>query len=138
MRDVYPLLAIRFILGLVLFLHGAQKTFGWFNGNGLDNWANYISSVKMPLFNTNYPRWLAILAAYLEMFGGLAIIFGFGTKIAASLMVIFLLFAIYIAHWDKGFFITEGGYEYALVLLVLCSVLIVSGGGSYELFKLNL
>lgn len=132
----FPLIAIRLILGLILTLHGAQKVFGVFGGSGLDGWNKYITSQNMIIFNINYPDWLATLAAWLELLAGIAIILGIGTKIAAAIMFVFLLFAIKIAHRDKGFFVSNGGYEYCLVLLVLCSILVVSGGGKYQLYPL--
>lgn len=132
----FALLVTRLILGIVLALHGAQKVFGSFGGSGLDGWTQYITSLKMPLMNRNYPAWLAKTAAIVELLAGVAILLGVGVRVAAAFSIIFLAFAIYIAHWSSGFFAQKGGYEYALTLLLLSLILAVCGGGKYELYKL--
>jgi putative oxidoreductase len=135
-RYSFALLTLRLILGTVLFLHGAQKVFGWFGGSGITGWTNYITGLKMPFMNRNYPGWLAKSAAYVEMLAGIAILLGLGVRVAAVFSIVFLAFAIYIVHWEKGFFIQNSGYEYALTLILLSVVLLVCGGGRYELYKL--
>jgi putative oxidoreductase len=135
-KHKFSLLVIRLILGVVLILHGAQKVFGLFGGSGLSGWTDYITSLKMPILNKNYPPWLAKLAAYLELLVGIAILTGLGIRVAAVISVIFLAFAIYIVHWKAGFFAQNGGYEYALTLILLSVILAVCGGGKYEVYKL--
>ena len=127
----FPLLTLWLFLGVVLVLHGSQKVFGLFGGPGLDGWTQYITGVKMPIINSNFPSWLAKLAAFTELLAGVALLLGLGVRIAALLIAIFLAFAIYIVHWKNGFFIQNNGYEYALTLIVISLILVVCGGGKY-------
>ena len=55
---------LRLVLGIVLFAHGAQKTFGWFGGFG-------------------FSGTMAFLAITAESFSGRGLILGFLTRIAA-------------------------------------------------------
>jgi len=121
-------LLIRLTIGLAFFLHGAQKVFGWFGGPGLEKWSEYLAS-------QNYSKPVAYLAAYVEMIAGILLIAGVFTKLSAGSMLIFMLFAVWIAHFEKGYFSQKGGYEYQLLLIVSCLVLIILGGGDYSLDK---
>lgn len=105
------LLLLRVVLGIVFFVHGAQKVLGWFGGSGLEKWIGFMNSV-------NIPKPLAYIAAYAEMIFGITLVLGIYTKISALTAFIFMLFAIYLVHWDKGFFVNKGGYEYSLVLAI--------------------
>ena len=111
-KDV-GILLLRVILGVVFFVHGAQKVLGWFGGSGMEKWTLFMNSV-------NIPKPIAYLAAYAEMLFGITLILGLYTKISSMIAFIFMLFAIYLVHLEKGFFVNKGGYEYSLVLAVAC------------------
>lgn len=114
------LLLLRIVLGVVFFVHGAQKVFGWFGGSGIDKWVGFMESM-------NISKPIAYLAAYGEMIFGITLILGIYTKVSALAAFIFMLFAIYLVHWEKGFFVNKGGYEYALVLAIASLSLYFSG-----------
>ena len=111
-KDV-GILLLRVILGVVFFVHGAQKVLGWFGGSGMEKWTSFMNSV-------NIPKPIAYIAAYAEMLFGITLILGLYTKISAMIAFVFMLVAIYLVHLEKGFFVNKGGYEYALVLSVAC------------------
>jgi len=136
MTDSFPLiensnvisttsLLLRLVIGIAFLLHGSQKVFGWFDGPGLDKWGEYLSSKK-------YPTFVAKSAAVIEMIAGFLLIIGAFTKLSALSMIVFMLFAIMIAHLDKGYFAQKGGYEYQMLLIVCCVVVIMLGGGKYS------
>lgn len=52
---------------------------------------------------------------------------------AALVTAVVSLVALYRVHWAKGFFITAGGYEYALTLLVVSLALLIDGAGRLSL-----
>ena len=120
------LLLLRIVLGVVFFVHGAQKVFGWFGGSGIDKWVGFMESM-------NISKPIAYSAAYGEMIFGITLILGIYTKVSALAAFIFMLFAIYLVHWEKGFFVNKGGYEYALVLAIASLSLYFSDGGNYKI-----
>jgi len=67
----------RIILGLVLFLHGAQKLLGWFGGYGFSGTMGFLTGMAL------IPYVLALLVILIEFFGALMLIFGVATRIAA-------------------------------------------------------
>jgi len=123
-------LILRVPVGLILMAHGAQKLFGWFDGNGLAGTAQWLSSMGME------PGLLmAILAGGAEFFGGLALVFGLLTRPAALVAAFTMLVAIFSVHISNGLFSANGGYEYALTLMVALLSLVVQGGGSFSIDK---
>lgn len=123
-------LILRVPVGLILAAHGAQKLFGWFGGNGLAGTAQWLSSMGME------PGYLmAILAGSAEFFGGLALVLGLLTRPAALVAAFTMLVAIFSVHISNGLFAADGGYEYALVLMVALLALVVQGGGHLSIDK---
>ena len=68
---------VRVVLGVVIFAHGAQKLLGWFGGPGL---GATLSAFRDQL---RIPPALACLAIAAEFFGGLGLIVGLLTRVAA-------------------------------------------------------
>src|SRR5882762_1680268 len=123
---------LRLVLGVVFFAHGAQKMLGWFGGPGF--------SGTMGLF-TGYlhiPAALAFLAIAAEFFGGLGLILGFLTRIAALGIAINMVVAIALVHSSFGFFMNwtgaqKGeGYEYHLLTLAVTAFLVIRGAGAFS------
>lgn len=123
----FATLILRVGLGLALLPHGAQKLFGWFGGYGLEGTGQWMDSIGL------HPGMLmAALAGGAEFFGGLALLLGLLTRPAAALTAFTMLVAIFSVHWSSGFFLSNGGYEYAFVLLLASLSLLVSGGGRFS------
>jgi putative oxidoreductase len=104
--------------------HGAQKLFGWFGGYGLQGTAGFFAEtlgLKPGVF------WAA-LAGGGEFFGGLLLILGLATRLAAVNTAIIMLVAILTVH--RGGFFLPTGMEFALSLLAMSVALIISGGGA--------
>jgi putative oxidoreductase len=121
---------LRLVLGIVFFAHGAQKLLGWFGGPGF--------SGSMGLF-TGYlhiPAPFAFLAIAAEFFGGLGLILGFLTRIAAFGIAMNMVVAIAMVHSSFGFFMNwtgtqKGeGFEYHLLALAITAFLIIRGAGA--------
>lgn len=116
MTELTPDLALtvlRVAVGLVLAGHGAQKLFGAFEGPGLERWHGAVAAMGFA-----QPRVMATLAAFVEFFGGLMLAVGFLVPVVTAGLAIDMAVAIVKVHWPKGMWVTKGGYEYALVLLV--------------------
>jgi len=75
---------------------------------------------------------LAVAAGLAETVGGLLLIIGLFTRVAASSLVVVMLVAIGFVHLDAGMF-DKGGYEFQLLLLVGVVSLLIQGSGKYSL-----
>jgi putative oxidoreductase len=123
---------LRLVLGVVFFAHGAQKMLGWFGGPGF--------SGTMGMF-TGYmhiPAPLAFLAIAAEFFGGLGLILGLLTRIAAFGIAVNMMVAVIVVHSRNGFFMNwtgtqKGeGFEYHLLALAVAAFLMIRGAGAFS------
>lgn len=117
-------LALRLPVGIIFVAHGAQKLFGWWGGYGLAGTGQWMDSIGLA------PGVLmALLAGAAEFFGGLALIAGLLVRPAAAALSLAMVVAIFAVHFDKGLFVANNGYEFALALLAVSVSLVFSGAG---------
>ncbi len=121
-------LILRVFAGIAIAGHGAQKALGWFGGPGLERWKGNVEKMGM----RPHGFW-AHAAAWGELVGGACLAVGFLTGIAAGILVMDMIVAIWKVHWMKGFWVSGGGYEYALTNLVVYGVFGLAGPGLYSL-----
>ncbi|ATC87621.1 DoxX family protein [Pseudoalteromonas arctica] len=121
-------LILRVPVGLILAAHGAQKLFAWFGDYGLEGTGQWMASIGL---EPGY--WLAMMAGSAEFFGGIALAIGLLTRPAAVVAGFTMLIAIFSVHISNGLFMANNGYEYALTLLVVTTVLAIQGAGSFSL-----
>src|ERR1700739_4516253 len=86
----------RLVLGVVFFAHGAQKMLGWFGGYGFHGTMGFFTQ------HMGIPAPLAFLAICAEFFGGLGLIVGFLSRIAAFGVTVNMLVAIAKVHYVNG------------------------------------
>jgi uncharacterized membrane protein YphA (DoxX/SURF4 family) len=68
--------------------------------------------------------------AWGELVGGVALILGCLTRLAALGLIVIQAGAVATVTWGKGFsFLAGGGYEYNLALLAMCLALALEGAG---------
>lgn len=125
------LLLLRVVVGLLFAGHGAQKLFGWFGGYGLDGTSGWLASIGFKPART----W-GLLAGLSEFGGGLLLALGLFTPLGALALIGAMLIAIFKVHVKNGVWVTQGGYEYNLVLLVVSAVVGFAGPGRYALDSL--
>ncbi|MCX7298055.1 MAG: DoxX family protein [Hyphomicrobiales bacterium] len=118
---------LRIVTGLILIPHGCQKAFGWFGGAGFARFTQIFDSIGYKPGAV----WLSIII-FVELVGGLCLVLGLFTRVAALLVGLFMVNAIW-TLWAKGFFWTAGGWEYSLLILAVSLVFMVRGGGSCSL-----
>jgi putative oxidoreductase len=124
----YGLLIIRLIVGLTFAGHGAQKMFGWFGGHGLKGTGGWLESIGIK------PGVLmAFLAALAEIVGGLLFAAGLWLPLAAALIVLTMLVAIVTVHGKNGYWVTQNGFEYNLILIAVAVGVALVGPGSYSI-----
>ncbi|MEH7117624.1 DoxX family protein [Neobacillus vireti] len=124
------LLMIRLVIGLTFFGHGAQKLFGWFGGPGIAGMGNWLETLGL---EKGSKVW-ATLAGLFELIGGLLFAAGFLTWIGAIMIVIVMIDAIFTVHGKNGYWMTNGGFEYNLVLIATVIGVALIGPGDYVLF----
>jgi len=130
--DSAATLILRLMLGLVFFAHGAQKMLGWFGGFGFTGTMHFFTGVM------HIPTPLAFLAIAAEFFGGIGLIFGFLTRIAAFGIGVNMLVAIATVHHAFGFFMNwtgtqKGeGFEFHLLVLAIVVFLMIRGAGAFS------
>jgi putative oxidoreductase len=128
----FTLTVLRLILGIVFFAHGAQKMLGWFGGNGFSQTMYFFTHMA------HIPAPLAFLAICAEFFGGLGLLVGLLTRIAAFGITCNMLVAIFAVHLPNGLFMNwtgqqKGeGFEYHLLVLAITLVLMIRGGGAFS------
>jgi putative oxidoreductase len=127
MMDI-GLLMIRLVIGLTFMGHGAQKLFGWFGGYGLKGTGGWLESIGIKPGVT-----MALLAGLGEFVGGALFAAGFLTPVASILIAITMLVAIVKVHGPNGYWVTQNGFEYNLILLVVAIGVAFIGPGQYAL-----
>lgn len=126
-------LVLRLALGCVIWMHGAQKLLGIFGGYGFSGTMDFFTKTM------GLPWIIALLVILGEFFGGIGLILGIGTRFFALYTGIILLFAMFLVHWENGFFMNwfgnqKGeGIEFFILFLSISVTLILNGGGKYSL-----
>ena len=114
---------LRVITGIVFAAHGYQKLFVY----GMSGVQGAFTKMGAPM-----PMVTGPVVALLEFFGGLALIVGLLTRLAALGLAIDMLGAILIVHLAGGFFL-PAGYEFALLLLAASLAVTAAGSGAFSI-----
>jgi putative oxidoreductase len=122
------LLVLRLVVGLAFAAHGAQKLFGAFGGHGIDGTAGFFEQIGLRPGKAH-----AWAAGGTEFLGGLAIALGLLTPIPAAALIAVMTAAVITVHLKNGFFNTEQGFEYNLVLVAALFALTGIGAGGWSL-----
>lgn len=115
---------LRVALGVIIFPHGAQKLLGWFGGNGYAGTVGFFES------QLGIPPVVSLLVILIEFFGGLMLIFGVFSRLAALGIIANMLGAMFLVHLPNGFFWTNGGVEIHLLIIAVALVVVLRGGGA--------
>lgn len=121
-------LLLRVLVGGLFVGHGTQKLFGWFGGHGLDATSKGFEAMGMRPGRRN-----AIAAGAAEAGGGAALALGLATPFAASALTGVMLTAIHRVHFKNGPWVTNGGYEYNLVLIAAALAVTDLGPGDVSI-----
>ena len=130
--EVSPLI-LRVLLAVVMFPHGAQKVLGWFGGFGFDGTMKFFTETM------HIPAPLALLAVAAEFLGPMALVLGFGSRVAAfgigtTITVAALTVALphgFVMNWfgnQKG-----EGFEYHILMAAIAIAVVIQGGGKWAL-----
>ncbi|NUH63930.1 DoxX family protein [Sulfitobacter sp. S0837] len=116
----------RLSLGVVLLAHGLLKLFVF----TLPGTVAFFGSLDLPAI-------AAYLTVFAEVVGGVAIIAGLYTRLAAILSLPVLIGSLWV-HLGNGWLFSNegGGWEFPALLVALAVVVAIQGGGAFALRKL--
>jgi putative oxidoreductase len=124
---------LRITLGIVFFAHGAQKMLGWFGGYGFSGTMGFFTH------QMGIPAPFAFLAICAEFFGGIGLILGFLSRIAAFGVFCNMVVAVMMVHRHVGFFMNWAGnlrgegFEYHLLALAVAVAIMMAGAGALSI-----
>ena len=123
---------LRLTLGVLFFAHGAQKMLGWFGGYGFTGTMGFFTGAM------HIPAPFAVLAIAAEFFGGIGLLLGLFTRVAAFGIAVNMLVAVVMVHSQFGLFANWSGtqkgegIEYHLLVLAITAFLMIKGGGAFS------
>ena len=117
---------LRIVVGIVFLVHGYQKLFKM----GIHGVAGFFGHSGIPL-----PMAAAVIVTLVEFVGGILLVFGIATRIAAALNAVDMAVAILVVHLKHGFYNQNMGFEYPLTLLAATLCLTLAGGGMLSVKK---
>ena len=114
----YALTLLRATVGVIMATHG------WMKVTHIASTQRGFADIGIP-----FPEVAAYFAAAAEFLGGLGLIVGLLTPIAAFGVLVVMLVAIFSVHWRNGLLAQEGGFEYPLVLAAVGLFFMLRGAG---------
>ena len=118
------LLILRLVVGVALVGHGTQKPFGWFGGHGRRGTGAFFE-----LLGYRPGVLFAVIAGLSETGGGTLLALGLLTPLAGATIVGVMLNAAW-ALRERGPWVTNGGWEYPVVLATVGASVALTGPGS--------
>jgi putative oxidoreductase len=118
-------LALRAVLGITMTAHGYNH---WRGPGGLAGTARWFKGLGL-----RPARLHALASVLVEFAAGGALLVGLLTPLAAGAVVGIMVVAGLAAHRRNGFFVFKEGYEYVLLIAVVCVCLAAAGPGRVSL-----
>jgi putative oxidoreductase len=125
------LIAARIALAWIFIYHGARRLFGWFDGPGIHQSAQYFSNTA----HLHPGVFFAVVGGIIEFVGGIALAFGLLSRLAGAAIFVDMMMAIITVTWANGINATGGqsGYELNLALGTLALVVAIFGAGRFSI-----
>ena len=123
---------LRLALGVLFFFHGTQKMLGWFGGAGFSGTMGFFTRVM------HIPAPFAFLAIMAEFLGGIGLLLGFLTRIAAFGIGVNMVVAVMTVHRFFGFSMNWSGkqkgegFEFHILVLAIVAYLLIKGAGAFS------
>ena len=108
---------IRASIGTIFLVHSLKK----FD----PSWQEWLIGIGIP------PE-LQLPIALAEFVGGVLLIAGVMTRITGAIFSVILLGAIFHIRWENGFFVSQGGWEWDLMMLAAALFIIAAGPGKFS------
>ena len=132
-RTFVPIL-LRFALAAVFIYHGLEKVTP--DNNYGSNWMKPPDASKQPPdapAPKTLPAVLQLAVGWGELLGGAACALGLFTRAAALGLAAIMVGAIVTVTGQQGFSLMKGGFEYNLVLILVCASVVLLGPGTVSL-----
>ncbi len=113
---------IRAVLGATFLVHSLKK----FD----PSWQTWLVETA------GLPPEMQLPIALAEFIGGVLLISGVLSRITGVIFSFILLGAIFNIRWEKGFFISEGGWEWDIMMLAVAFTIIAAGPGRISISHL--
>ena len=115
---------LRLVLGVAMVSHGWGKVAPahGLHGDlfsGERHFSAYVASLGMP-------AWLGYVSAGTEFLGGILLVLGLLTRVAALMVAINMLVALFAVDLHHGY----AGSEYVIALVAMAVMLMTTGGGA--------
>ena len=111
-------LVMRLVIGVIMVAHGYTKIIP---KGALYNFTHMVTRMHLPL-------WLGYVAAFTEFFGGMLLIVGLLTRVAAFMTAIDMAVAIIKVHLHGGL-LGPNSFALPLALLSIALMLVFTGSG---------
>jgi putative oxidoreductase len=115
------LFLVRLVVGIVMIAHGYNH---WRGGGRIEGTARWFGGLGL-----RQPKLQAWMSVVTEIGAGALLVLGLLTPLACAAIISVMLVAGLLAHRRNGFFVFKEGYEYVLVLAVVCVALGMTGPG---------
>ncbi len=127
--DDITLTLLRLAVGVAFFMHGTQKALGWFGGPGFP-------AMMTGFESGGIPAPFAFLAIMAEFLGGIGLLLGLLSRVAAFGIMCNMLVAIFRVHLPNGLSMNWSGqqkgegYEYHILVIAIGLAILIKGAGS--------
>ncbi len=119
----WGLVPLRLVVGLAFLMHGSQKLFTF----GVAGTTSMMTQMGVPL-----PHLSAIVVTAAELLGGLALITGLFTRLAALALAVDMAVAVLLVKLPGGWYMPRG-VEFELTLCAAAVTLALMGAGGISL-----
>jgi len=109
---------LRISTGVVMAAHGWQKL------SAIPKWVEIFTNMGLP-----FPKLAVYLAIGGEFFGGLGLIVGFLTPLAAFGVLATMAVAIIKVHWSNGLLAANNGFEFPMTIFFVALFFVFRGAG---------
>ncbi len=118
---VVALLLVRAVVGVTMMAHGYNH---WRGGGRIAGTGRWFSGLGL-----RYGVLQAWMSVVTELGAGFLLVIGLFTPLACAAVISVMLVAGLLAHRKNGFFVFKDGYEYVLMIAIVCLALATLGPG---------
>jgi len=121
---IVALLLVRVVVGVTMIMHGYNH---WRGGGKIAGTGRWFSGLGL-----KYGELQAWMSVVTEIGAGFLLVLGFLTPFSCAAIISVMLVAGLLAHRKNGFFVFRDGYEYVLLIAVVCLMLGALGPGHFS------